>query len=67
MRKTTNSDIPARECIAVDIYKLMELLSCGETTARFIAKQACARIDCNSQRALYSTEKIREYTYNHSN
>lgn len=63
MRTTTEHAI-TNETIAVDIKGLMEILSCGEPTAREISKKAEARIPTSGRRALYSVDKIKAYLQN---
>lgn len=58
MRTTTNHEI-TNETIAVDIKGLMEILSCGEPTAREIGQKAQARIPISGKRVLYSVDKVK--------
>lgn len=58
MRKTTQSN--AAHPLTVDIHKLMEMLCCGEVTARKIGEEAGAKI-CIGRRVLYRVCKIEEY------
>ncbi|MBR2045781.1 MAG: hypothetical protein IJ958_06565 [Agathobacter sp.] len=60
MRTTTNHEI-TNETIAVDIKGLMEILSCGEPTARKIGQKAQARIPISGKRVLYSVDKVKAY------
>ena len=60
MRTTTNHEI-TNETIAVDIKGLMEILSCGEPTAREIGQKAQARIPISGKRVLYSVDKVKAY------
>jgi len=57
----TNNDIRPSETLAVDITGAAQLLSCGIQTAKTIVNLAEAKIDVPGRRALYSTEKIRDY------
>lgn len=60
MRTTTNHEI-TNETIAVDIKELMEILSCGEPTAREIGQKAQTRIPISGKRVLYSVDKVKAY------
>ena len=57
----TNNDIRPVDALAVDITGAAQLLSCGVQTAKIIVSLAGAKIDVPGRRALYSTEKIRDY------
>lgn len=46
--------------IAVDIETLSAMLSCGNTTARQIGKEAMAEIRIN-RRVLYNVKKVQSY------
>lgn len=65
MRTTTEHEITSKT-IAVDIKGLMEILCCGEPTAREIGIQAKARIPTSGKRVLYSVEKVKTYLQNRS-
>lgn len=61
MRKTNFTNQDLLQPIAVDINGLMKMLSCGEQTAREIAKASKAQIQTNGKRALYAVSKIMDY------
>ena len=65
MRETTKHDT-TQDTIAVDIYGLMELLSCGKPTAKEIGEKSESRIPTSGRRVLYSVEKIKNYISTHS-
>ena len=60
MRTTTKYEI-TNETLAVDVKGLMEILSCGELTAREIGQKAEARIPTSGKRVLYSVDKVKAY------
>lgn len=62
MKKTR--DTVAEPKIAVDINGLREMLSIGETTARWIGEEAGAVIKIG-RRKLYNVEKIKAYINDH--
>lgn len=57
MRKTTG--YKAENRLTVDIEGLMEMLSCGEVTAKKIADYAEAR-EIIGRRVLYNVDKIKK-------
>ena len=60
MNKTTDH-ITGESTITVDINGLMQLLCCGEHTARRIANNANAKVPIEGKRTLYSVDRVREY------
>lgn len=46
--------------LAVDIEGLAAMLSCGQSTAKKIGEDACARITVG-RRVLYSVSKVEQY------
>lgn len=64
MRKTTQTDISS--AMAVDVKGLMQLLSCGEQTAREIGEKSHSRIPSKGRRVLYSVDKVRNYLESNS-
>ncbi len=57
---TKNNSISLDKKLTVDTQGLMELLSCGRSTALAIAEEAEARI-YHGKRILFNVEKVREY------
>lgn len=47
--------------LAVDLDGLMQMLGCGEPTARMIAEKSHAKLNIGSRRVLYCVDKVREY------
>lgn len=61
MRKTTESD--EVEKLAVDLPRLMNMLSCGRATAEKIGKDSGASYRIGRKR-FYNVRKIRDYIDN---